>query len=197
MEGLLDWLKLWIPFAGVSVAFFMFGWRVLNRREDKLEARMDEGFQSLRDLINELRVEMRNGDAQLREEMRNGDAQLREETRERHDQLWEEMRERHDQFREEIREGNAQLGIEIRDRDNPLRDEMREKNDQLWEEMRQISTRMDANAQTIHADMSKLTEKIESNSNDLRIEIARLHQNHVTHLEHHEESRQRAEAEIG
>ena len=173
MEGLLDWLKLWIPFAGVSVAFFVFGWRVLNRREDKLEARMDEGFQSLRDLINELLVEMRNGDAQLQEE----------------------MRERHDQFREEIREGNAQLRVEMRDRDNQLRDEMCEKNDQFWEEMRQISTRMDANAQTIHADMSKLTEKIESNTNDLRVEIARLHQNHVTHLEHHEESRQRAEQE--
>ena len=59
--------------------------------------------------------------------------------------------------------------------------------------MRQISTRLDANAQALHADMSNLTEKIESNIHDLRVEIARLHQNHVNHLEHHEESRQRSD----
>ena len=49
MEVLLDWLKLWVPFTGVCVAFFVFGWRVLNRREDKLEARHKESLNQLRE----------------------------------------------------------------------------------------------------------------------------------------------------
>lgn len=116
MEGLIDGFKLWGPFAVFCVAILVFGWRVLNRREDKLEARINEGFGTLKDSINQLR-----------------------------------------------------------------------------NDIQQINIRLDANSQAFHADMSKLTEEIEANSHDLRAEIARLNQNHVNHLEHHEEYRQRTE----
>ena len=55
MESILDGLKLWGPFAGFCVAFFGFGWRALNRREDKLDARFREEAQQRddqRDAIN-------------------------------------------------------------------------------------------------------------------------------------------------
>ena len=58
MESFLDGLKFWGPFVGFCVAFIGFGWRVLNRREDKLDARFRES-------INLLREDTRRGDDRL------------------------------------------------------------------------------------------------------------------------------------
>ena len=129
MEELLDGFKLWGPFAVFFVATLVFGWRILNRREDKLEARVDK---------------------------------------------------RQDQLEARVNEGFRILKDSI---------------DQLREDIRQTNTRLDASTQALGAEISKLAEKIEANSHDLRIEIARLNQNHVNHLEHHEEFRQRSEQE--
>ncbi len=126
MESFLDGLKFWGPFVGFCVAFVGFGWRVLNRREDKLDARFRESINL-----------------------------LREDTRRRDDKL----------------EARIEESINL-----------------LREDMRQINARLDANSQAIHADISTLTEKIEANSHDLRVEFRQLNQNFVNHLEHHEES---------
>ena len=90
------------------------------------------------------------------------------------------MRERDDQLEARTNEGFRILKDSI---------------DQLREDIRQTNTRLDASTQALGAEISKLAEKIETNSHDLRIEIARLNQNHVNHLEHHEEFRQRSEQE--
>ena len=127
MEELLAGFKLWGPFAVFFVATLVFGWRILNRREDKLEARVDK---------------------------------------------------RQDQLEARVNEGFRILKDSI---------------DQLREDIRQTNTRLDASTQALGAEISKLAEKIEANSHDLRTELARLNQNHVNHLEHHEEFRQRSE----
>lgn len=137
MESFLDGLKFWGPFVGFFVAFVGFGWRVLNRREDKLDARFREPINLLR------------GDMKL----------LREEMQQRQEQLEVRMDKRRDQLEARIKEST-----------NQLRDDMR-----------QINTRLDANSQAFHADISTLTEKIEANAHDLRLEFRQLNQNFVTH----------------
>lgn len=151
MESFLDGLKFWGPFVGFFVAFVGFGWRVLNRRDDKLDARFRESINPLR------------GDMKL----------LREEMQQRQEQLEARMDKRQEQLEARIEESI-----------NVLRDDMR-----------QINTRLDANSQAFHADISTLTEKIEENAHDLRLEFRQLNQNFVTHLEHHEEPRQQPEQE--
>ena len=160
MEELLNGFKLWGPFAVFFVAMVVFGWRILNRREDKLEARHKE-------LLSQVREDSQRRDDKLETLIKDSNSQLREEMREGYDQLEARMNE----------------GFKI----------LRESIDQLREDIRQTNTRLDATAQTLGAEISTLTEKIESNSHDLRIELARLNQNHVNHLEHHEVFRQRSE----
>ena len=72
MESFLDRLKLWGPFAGFCVAFFGFGWRALNRREDKLDARFRES-------INLLREDTRQRDDKLDVQFKELINQLQEE----------------------------------------------------------------------------------------------------------------------
>jgi chaperonin cofactor prefoldin len=110
------------------------------------------------------------------------------------------MSKRVDKLEAFIKDSNSQLREEMRERDEQLEARtnegfkiLRESIDQLREDIRQTNTRLDASTQALGAEISKLTEKIEANSHDLRAEIARLNQNHVHHLEYHEESRQRSE----
>ena len=162
MEELLDGFKLWGPFAVFFVATLVFGWRILNRREDKLEARHKE-------LLSQVREDSQRRDDKLETLIKDSINQLREEMRERDEQL----------------ESRTNEGFKI------LRDSI----DQLREDIRQTNTRLDASTQALGAEISKLAEKIEANSHDLRMEIERLNQNHVNHLEHHVEFRQRSEQE--
>ena len=153
MEELLNGFKLWGPFAVFFVAMVVFGWRILNRREDKLEARHKELL-----------------------------IQLREESRRRDDKLETLIKDSNNQLREDTRQRVERLETLINDSNNQLR-----------EDIRLTNTRLDANSQALGAEISTLTEKMEANSHDLRIELARLNQNHVNHLEHHEVFRQRSE----
>lgn len=162
MESFLDGLKFWGPFVGFFVAFVGFGWRVLNRRDDKLDARFRESINLLR------------GDMEL----------LREEMQQRQEQLEVRMDKRQEQLEVRMDKRQEQLEARIKESINQLRDDMR-----------QINTRLDANSQAFHADISTLTEKIEANAHDLRLEFRQLNQNFVTHLEHHEEPRQQPEQE--
>ena len=155
MEELLDGFKLWGPFAVFFVATLVFGWRILNRREDKLEARHKE-------LLSQVREDSQRRDDKLETLIKDSINQLREDSQRRDDKL-----------------------------ETLIKDSI----DQLREDIRQTNTRLDASTQALGAEISKLAEKIEANSHDLRMEIARLNQNHVNHLEHHEEFRQRSEQE--
>ncbi len=182
MEELLNGFKLWGPFAVFFVAMVVFGWRILNRREDKLEARHKE-------LLSQVREDSQRRDDKLETLIKDSNNQLREEMRERDDQLEALIKDSIDQLREETRERDNQLEARMNEGFKIVRESI----DQLREDIRQTNTRLDATAQTLGAEISKLTEKIEANSHDLRIELARLNQNHVTHLEHHEEFHQRSE----
>ena len=164
MESILDGLKLWGPFAGFCVAFFGFGWRALNRREDKLDARFRES-------INLLREDTRQRDYKHEARIEESINLLRDDMQQRQDQL-------------EVRIDKKQDGLEVR---------IKESINQLRDETRQINVRLDANSQAFHADISTLTEKIEANAHDLRVEFRQLNQSFVNHLEHHEESRQQPE----
>ena len=117
--------------------------------------------------------------------------QLREDSRQREDKLETLIKDSNNQLREAMRERDDQLEAHTNEGFRILKDS----NNQLREDIRQTNTRLDASTQALGAEISKLAEKIEANSHDLRIEIARLNQNHVNHLEHHEEFRQRSEQE--
>ncbi len=189
MEELLNGFKLWGPFAVFFVAMVVFGWRILNRREDKLEARHKE-------LLSQVREDSQRRDDKLETLIKGSNDQFREEMRGRDDQLETRMNEGFkilrnsiDQLREEMRERYDQLEARMNEGFKILKNSI----DQLREDIRQTNTRLDATAQTLGAEISKLTERIEVNSHDLRMEIARLNQNHVNHLEHHEDFHQRSE----
>ena len=130
-------------------------------------------------------MSIKDSNSQLREEMRERDAQLEARTNEGFGLLKDSI----NQLREETREKDEQMEARTNEGFKILRDSI----DQLREDIRQTNTRLDASTQALGAEISKLAEKIEANSHDLRMEIERLNQNHVNHLEHHEELRQRSE----
>ena len=167
MESFLDGLKFWGPFVGIFVAFAGFGWRILNRRDDKLDARFRESINLLR------------GDMEL----------LREEMQQRQEQLEVRMDKRQDRLEVRMDKRQEQLKVRMDKRQDQLEARIKESINQLRDDMRQINTRLDANSQAFHADIGTLTEKIEANAHDLRLEFRQLNQNFVTHLEHHEEPR--------
>ena len=73
METLFEGFKLWGPFTLFCVGLLAFGWRVLNRRQDKLEALIMHTFGILREEINSqyssLKEEMNSQYSSLKEEM--------------------------------------------------------------------------------------------------------------------------------
>ena len=109
MEVLLDWLKLWVPFTGVCVAFFVFGWRVLNRREDKLEARHKES-------LNQLRENSQQRDDKLETLIKESLNQLRENSQQRDDKLEARHKESLNQLRENSQQRDDKLSGRIRNR---------------------------------------------------------------------------------
>ena len=80
MEELLNGFKLWGPFAVFFVAMVVFGWCILNRREDKLEARHKE-------LLSQAREDSRRRDDKLETLIKDSNNQLREEMWKRLDKL--------------------------------------------------------------------------------------------------------------
>lgn len=204
MEGFVEALKLWVPFAGFCVAFFALGWRVVNRREDKLEARFQQS-------MNRSREDAQQREDKLEERFQQSMNMLREDARQRDNQLEARIDSAENRLEARIDSTENRLEARIDETEKRLEaridetegrlvtrmDEgfgiLRDSIDQLRNDIQQINARMDANARTFHTDISKLAEKIETNSHDLRVELAQLNQNHVNHLEHHEEIRQRAE----
>ena len=204
MEGFLEALKLWVPFAGFCVAFFALGWRVVNRREDKLEARLHQSMnRSLEDAqqredkleerfqqsMNMLREDARQRDNQLEARIDSTEKRLDVRIDETEERLVTRMDETEERLVTRMDETEERLVTRMDEGFGILRDSI----DQLRNDIQQVNARVEANARTFHADISKLAEKIETNSHDLRVELAQLNQNHVNHLEHHEEIRQRAE----
>jgi phage host-nuclease inhibitor protein Gam len=63
----------------------------------------------------------------------------------------------------------------------------------LKESIDQLNAQLLANSEMHHADMDRLTQKIDANTQDLRTEISKLNHSHISHLEHHIELAQRAE----
>ena len=98
MESFLDGLKFWGPFVVFFVAFVGFGWRVLNRRDDKLDARFRES-------INLLRGDMKL----LREEMQQRQEQLEVRMDKRQEQLEARIKESINQLRDDMRQINTRL----------------------------------------------------------------------------------------
>ena len=193
MEGFLEALKLWVPFAGFCVAFFALGWRVVNRREDKLEARLQQS-------MNRSREDAQQREDKLEERFQQSMNMLREDARQRDNQLEARIDSTEKRLDVRIDETEERLVTRMDETEERLVTRMdegfgilRDSIDQLRNDIQQVNARVEANARTFHADISKLAEKIETNSHDLRVELAQLNQNHVNHLEHHEEIRQRAE----
>ena len=193
MEGFLEALKLWVPFAGFCVAFFALGWRVVNRREDKLEARLQQS-------MNRSLEDAQQREDKLEERFQQSMNMLREDARQRDNQLEARIDSTEKRLDVRIDETEERLVTRMDETEERLVTRMdegfgilRDSIDQLRNDIQQVNARVEANARTFHADISKLAEKIETNSHDLRVELAQLNQNHVNHLEHHEEIRQRAE----
>jgi uncharacterized membrane protein len=74
-----------------------------------------------------------------------------------------------------------------------LREEMNSQISSLKESIDQLNAQLLANSEMHHADMDRLTQKIDANTQDLRTEISKLNHSHISHLEHHIELAQRAE----
>ena len=74
-----------------------------------------------------------------------------------------------------------------------LKDEMNSQITNLKESIDQLNSQLLANSEMHHADMDRLTQKIDANTQDLRTEISNLNQNFFRHLEYHIESSQHAE----
>ena len=108
---------------------------------------------------------------------------------------WQAVKRNQDERDVRFRESNNALREDTRRGDDRLETRIEESINLLREDMRQINARLDANSQAIHADISALTDKIEANTHDLRVEFRQLNQNFVDHLEHHEESRSQTEQE--
>ena len=102
MESFLDGLKFWGPFVGFCVAFIGFGWRVLNRREDKLDARFRES-------INLLQEDTRRRDDKLDGRFKESIDLLREDTRRGDDRLETQIEKSINLLREDMRQINARL----------------------------------------------------------------------------------------
>ena len=95
METLFEGFKLWGPFTLFCVGLLAFGWRVLNRREDKLEALIMHTFGILRE-------EMNSQNQRLKEETNSQNQRLKEETNSQYSSLKEEMNSQNASLKESI-----------------------------------------------------------------------------------------------
>ncbi len=96
-------------------------------------------------------------------------------------------------LREDMNAQNERLREDMNAQNERLREDMNAQNKSLKESIDRLEVQMLAYSEAHQADMDRLIQKIDSNSQDLRAEIRELNQSHIRHLEHHIELDRRAE----
>ena len=133
-------------------------------------------------LREDLRGDMRAGDAALREEIRTGDTTLREEMRAGNAALHEEMQAGNAAFREEMHTGDASLREEIHAGDTSLLSgilALEERMDRRFDELR---THFDLTAEDFRAEFRNLYDWTLATTSSLGARLDHVESEHGTRL---------------